>query len=484
MLKKLLFLVVGLQILSSCEQSLPAPPVGLNSTLSDQIDARIINYIEAEEELFDWNLQSDEFFCEALSLVGNIIAVGIEGDLEGRQNLFEFIDLNQSEIELQDVNDKLGIFYLRTQNCNHLSAIRSMNGVRYIELDYYPADISKWSDSEGADGRFAINQNRTSADNPGTYVPGSEPYLDYLQGIDNSSVDRAYNHNMDEVYHEMGYFGSASTGVAVIDNGVHADRIDYLSVGPGGYVADGYFVRQWWDPQAQDDGPSPLPTDVFSFWQNIDAAYNHGTAMSEQVYSLSPFSHRKTFRTSPSYVLLVSGQWKAVANAITDMADDPQIKIVSMSMAGVFANNQVSSAIRYFNSKNKIVVAAAGSTFPILKDILGVLYPGRMPETVCITGIKDLDDTNGNMTLGFSSHGGPQNDFVIESSSSSSSATSTFAGMLATIWDINPDLDREELIDMMIEHSSFNVQQGSKHHKFGWGKVDMYQLALDVEDSL
>jgi len=484
MLKNFLLLLIGVVLINSCRDDSVLPSIEIQAELSRRIDETILDQIESHSKVFNWNEQSDNLICDALPLTEFVFVVGYESSMQGRNNVDQYLERHPSEIDLLSINNKLGIYYLRTTNCDHLSAIRALNGVRYIELDYFPADISEWSDSEGTDGRIAVHQNRTSAGNPGAYVPGSEPYLDYLQGIDNGSADRAYNHNMDEVYHEMGYFGSASTGVAVIDNGVHADRIDYLSVGPGGYVADGYFVPQWWNPQAPDDGPNPLPTDVFSFWQNIDAAYNHGTTMSEHVYSLSPFSHRKTIRASPSYVLLVSGQWRAVAKAITDMADDPQIKIVSMSMAGVFANNQVSSAIRYFSSKNKIVVAAAGSTLPILKDILGVLYPGRMAETVCITGIEDLDDTNGTMTLGFSAHGGPQNDFVIESSSSSSTATSTFAGMLATIWDINPDLDREELIDMMIEHSSFNVQQGSKHHKFGWGKVDMYQLALDVEGSL
>ena len=166
------------------------------------------------------------------------------------------------------------------------------------------------------------------------------------------------------------------------------------------------------------------------------------------------------------------------------MADEPDIKVISMSMAGPFAYNQMTSAIRYFNSKNKLMINAAGSSVGFLRDLLGVLYPARIPETISTTGIKDLDNTNGNFVLGENAHGGRNNDFTIEGASSSSTATSIFAGMITVIWSINPDLSREELIQYMIDHSTFNTQQGSKHPKFGWGKVDMYELALDVEGSL
>ena len=158
-----------------------------------------------------------------------------------------------------------------------------------------------------------------------------------------------------------------------------------------------------------------------------------------------------------------------------------QIKIISMSMAGIFSYNQMTSAIRYFNSKNKIMISAAGSSIPIVRDWLGgILFPAFLPETISVTGIEDTEETNGVMALGINAHGGLRNDFIVESSSSSSTATSSFAGMITVIWDINPSLNREEFIQFMIDHSTFNLLQSSKHPVFGWGKVDMYELALDV----
>ena len=155
-----------------------------------------------------------------------------------------------------------------------------------------------------------------------------------------------------------------------------------------------------------------------------------------------------------------------------------------MSMAGPISFNQMTTAIKYFNNQNKIMIAAAGSSVPIVRDLLGMLYPGRNPHTISVTGIYDFDETNGQMVLGINAHGGIRNDFVTEDAESSSTGTSYFAGMLAVIWSINPALHRDVLIQMVIEHSNFYQTQGSKHSKFGWGKVDMFELALSVEQSL
>ncbi len=483
MLSKSLIFLLSLIILVSCQKESVTPTQGNSAELSKNIDELIFSHIESAKMLFNWNEQSDDFICKALPLTGNTMVVGFDVNLIERESIESFINQND-DIEISESNDKLGILYLKTENCSHLSSIRNLPGVEYIELDYFPNAISRFDDGSLKMATNIFPEIKRTGDNPGDFVPGSEPYLNYLQGIDGGSTGRAYNENMDKVYHELGHYGSSATGIAVIDNGVHADQVPYLSIGSGGYDVDGYYMRDPWMIGAEPDGPHPLATDFFGIWQLITPSYNHGTTMSDNVYSLAPFAHRITIRASPTYILITPGQLKSVTNAIKDLADDEDIKIISMSMAGPFKYNQMTSAIRYFNSKNKIMICAAGSSFPILKDLLGVLYPARLPETISITGIENLDETNGVMTLGFYAHCGTRNDFVVESSNSSSTATSSFAGMMAVIWNINPDLDREILIQLMIDNSSFNIQQGSKHSKFGWGKVDMYQLALDVEATL
>jgi hypothetical protein len=475
---RLLTLTLLLAGIVSCRQEIaPAGPLAAGE-LQQYIDHAILDQVESEAKIFYWNDQPDAFICEALPLTEQRFSVGVEWNAEGKRNVEAYLDAHE-DLDLVVVNEQLGIYHLRSGNCGHLSALRQLSGVEYIELDYFPADISRWLDGMHLPGGFD-NQRSTSMNNPGLYEPGSGPYLNFLDGIDGRSVDRAYLNNMDRVYHDLQHYGSAEAGIAVIDNGVREDRVGYFSAGPGGYEHDGFFRRNWWATNSTADGCHPLPSDIYGLWQIIEPSFNHGTGMSRNIYSLAPFAHLRTIRASPTYILVAPNQMHAITAAITALADEDNVKLISMSMAGPFGMNQVKTAIRYFNSKNKIMVCAAGSSLPILKDLLGVLFPARIPETISVSGIDNTEETSGNWQLGFFAHGGPQNDFIIENASSSSTATSTFAGMLGVLWGIDPDADREDIIRTLIDHSTFQLQQGSKHNKFGWGKVDMYQAALDI----
>lgn len=466
-------------IVVSCQKDNLLSPSEEGSELSQQIDDFIFNQIEIEKTIFDWNNQSDELLCKALLLANNILVVGYEFNLDAKKQIEQFAQQNSSKIELVDHNEKLGIYFAKVEDCNHISSIRNIQGVVYVELDYLPADVSRYIPEENENNLQHLQRANNS--NPGEFIVGSEPYLDYLQNIDGGTSRRARLENMEKVYDELHQFGSSEMGIAVIDNGVFAEKMPYFSVGPNGYQAEGFYKWKWWNPNAIDDGIHPLPNDFMSIWQHTPG-YSHGTGMSDNVYSLAPFAHRRTIRASPTYILLTISQLKSVTEAISAMADDDQIRIISMSMAGPFKINQMASAIRYFDSKNKLFICAAGSSLPILKDILGILFPARMPETVSVTGIENLAETGGEYTLGVYAHGGYQNDFIVEDSESSSTATSTFAGMMAVIWAINPNLDRNILRQYMVDNSEFYQLLGNKHTKFGWGKVDMYELALDVQD--
>ncbi len=480
---RILAILFGMSILISCEKESSFPSEIVESELSQQIDNLIIDLILSEAKVFDWNEQSDDFLCKALPLTDNIFVAGFGLNENGKQNLDKYLNAHQGSITIEDRNNKLGFYFLKTEYCYHISAIRHIDGVEFVELDYYPSDISKLIGDEPIEIPD-ISFRSTVSGNPGLFEPGSGSYLDYLSNFDESKAERADNHNMGPVFDELGYFGSASTGVGVIDNGIQADEVDYHIVGPGGFTMEGHFQTNWWNPNLPADGPHPRPNDFLGIWQHITPSYNHGTSMVNNIYAMSPFSYRRSLRGSPTYIVLLPSQFKAIAQSIVDLADDPQIKIVSVSMGSPFGNHQMKTAIRYLNSKNKMMVAASGSTLPILRDILGILFPARIPETVATTGIQDLYDTNGEFILGWQCHGGLANDFVLEHSESSSSTASMLAGMFATIWDINPSLEREDLIQLMIENSYYYNERGHKHPKLGWGKIDMYDLALDVEETL
>lgn len=481
-MKRYLTILCLLALTLSCSKEVPLPQGNTNDILAQEIDQLILDKIVDEGRLFDWSEQDASFICKAMPLTGNVLIVGIHSAESDREDLQIYLSRHSDELTVQDANERLGIYRIQSEQCHHIDALRQLNGVEYLELDYFPSDLSSLFDPSVRLPQEEFVNYRSGT--PGNYIPGSMPYLDYLQPIDGGGARRARLHEMDRVYHELGYYGSAETGVAIIDNGVHLDKVPYFQTSPGGYAYSGYFTNNWFNEDAPSDGPHPRPSDVQGLWQLIEPSFNHGTGMTDNIFGLAPFSYLHTMRASPTYIILFPSQFTAITKAVEAAADDDHVKVISMSMASPFNSNQVKSAIRYFNSKNKIMVSAAGSSLPILKDILKVLFPARIAETVSVTGLKPTEANNGNFILGYYAHGGPQNDFVTDDASSSSTGTSTFAGMLAVLWSINPDLDREILIDILKRNSNFYQSLGHKHGKFGWGKVNMYEAALEVVETL
>ena len=144
-------------------------------------------------------------------------------------------------------------------------------------------------------------------------------------------------------------------------------------------------------------------------------------------------------------------------------------------MGTIFHIHQIKNAIVYYHSKGKIIACAAGTTPEEIKDLLGIIFPANLPWTVSVTGIDNRENTNGEFIAGSTAHTGRQNDFCVEQSAASSEATARMVGMFALLWSANPDLTREEIMDIMITSSHFYHETGQKDPDFGWGTVDMLE---------
>ncbi len=451
--------------------------------LQATIDQKVLNHLFSVPS-FDWNLQDDELICEALPLTDNTLVVGLT-TVSNISNFDTYLSNKSADIEVLSKDEVLGIYYLKLSSCDNISTLRELDLVEFVELNYFMSDLTQILNAAPSEIPLEAEIPDYGTKNPANYIPSdTQMYLEYLETFDGGMAEHAYKQNIDKVYHEMGYYGSKEIGVAVLDNGVREEAISYFYKGTGGFDALGFYKWNWGDEAATDDGIYPQPYDVLSLWQFITPSFNHGTSRCESIYALSPQTPLKSIRSSPIYLMLSPSQLLSTTDAIKAMADDDDVQIISMAMGGIFVSNQMIAAIRYFNSKGKLMICAGGSSIPGLREALGIIFPGNLPETISITGIKDLEETNGRWVLGDNAHGGKENDFVIEPAESSSEGVSSFSGMLATIWSINPDLSPEELIDMAIHQSNFYKEQGAKDELFGWGKVDMHAWALEVEASL
>lgn len=451
--------------------------------------------LEDTKILFNWNEQSDETICSGLKFQ-KTLALGAAfsaGDNDRNRRALDtlqvYLEENYpEEVSVIDREERLSILDVEINDCSALSPLRASALIEYVEPKYqFPKiDIDIETGIEQLQARSlvpsALDLDRELF-NPGFYDPNSYSmsYQDYIRNMDEKSADIIEHHGLDKVYKEFKHFGNANVGVAILDNGVFPDWESYFSQGNGSYSTAGFY--RYYITDNEPDGTQPRAYDFYGITQSLDDLFIHGTRQTELVYTMAPDINFRTVRASSFIVWLLPSQFKGVTSAILSLAEDPSIRIISSSMGTVIYSHEMARAIEYFVSQDKIFVSAAGTSVPVLKDFVRVVFPASLPYTLSLTGIRNTDETAGEYQLGELAHGGLGVDFVIDHSISSSESTSPFSGMLALLWSANPSLSREQLIDILIESSSGYQSQGVKDEIFGWGKVDMYQAFLKVKEA-
>ena len=228
----------------------------------------------------------------------------------------------------------------------------------------------------------------------------------------------------------------------------------------------------------------------------VDDKCGHGTSMAATIagprnsaflpvgvaYNCNLISYRGT-----SDVLLDGyHEQNGVAQALVELANNTSVKIISMSIGHIFDIDKIADAIRYAYAKNKLIIAAGG-TSTTFTNWVGVIFPARMDETVAVTGIIDAP----GYTTCAVCHKGAQIDFTVIMEHSyndshhsvclgyyngsktyvggSSVATSTTAGIAALIWARHPSWTREQVLSKMQQSAS---AYPNKTDDFGYGSID------------
>lgn len=483
-MKKIIYLIVLILISFSCKKEINNPKQG------DLINQEIKKIITENKSLFDWNAQSTDFIFEALQTCEDrCITIGYKTDFISSNEIFkeEIIKeveknegLNRNKILLEE-NDKLATLKFKINNKKTIEFIRNFDSVEFIEITNFKYDREFFISDEEIkdDSRTTNNANlRINGVNPGDFDPITSPitYDKYMESINGRDAEVIRNHNLNYVYDSLKKFDGLE--VAVLDNGVFPDYVPFIRVGNPSYKAEGYFSPV---VNGTPDGPHPRNYDLLGLSQFIDGLYDHGTRQSSIVYGIVPKGKFRTVRAAQWVFFIFAQDFSATTKAIIAMADDPSVKIISMSMGTIFVNNEMKRAIQYFTAKNKIFISASGTFLPIpfIKDIIGVVFPATMPEVIATTGIKDTRTTNGVFELGETSTSGIENDFVVDHSTSSSETVSATAAMFSLIWSINPNLTARQITDIMICSSTyFNTNNRQRHPIFGWGKVDCKAAAI------
>lgn len=374
------------------------------------------------------------------------------------------------------IHEDLPYLEVKVASLEVLQNLRQMGEVRYYEPLSYEFNYQLLN--QGQDARYFSDSG--CSNDPETNLPSS----DYISISPNAKASWNYD--------QMGISQAwpQSTGfnitVGLIDTGISPNQTLLNAAFQSGESTSRtiekygtYKTGYWW--WKKYDGPNDQ--------------CGHGTAMAGVIasprnalgntvgvaYNANLISVRGT-----SDVIVNSGNEKdGVAEALVLLGKRSDVKIISMSIGDVFSNSKVADAVRYAYNRGKLIFAAAG-TSTSFTNWFGVIFPATMAETVAVTGVKEARGYQRCDTC----HSGSKVDFtvVMERSGSenkplslamsgnipstvggSSVAASTASGIAALLWAKNPNWDRDQILNQLIESSDLYPSRSSE---YGWGNLN------------
>ncbi|MEM9991657.1 MAG: S8/S53 family peptidase, partial [Bacteroidota bacterium] len=470
-----------------------------------EIDQRIRTHYKNNKTPFKWSLTDAHTIWSAAMRSDGIIAIGYKpielstADFKENIGKYNFNSTGWEQVRKSILNEtlddilsrnpstsqnrstylpfgekhKLPYVLLRVPNLETVQQLFTRKDVRFVEpMGYaFEADLRKSGVGCG--------------DYVGTSFAPSDLVL--INGTCNSIRSWHHTPHNIECAWSNGWNGQG-IGVAVLDSGI-SDAQSQLNLPD--------FA------ECESAGRSFAKTGFFTDAPSGSDDCGHGTAMSGllaapwdddgEPVGIAYLCDFTSYRVAENVLLDASAEFNAVADAYVAAADDPNIKITSMSLGTVVANGVVETAIQYAYSKDLMMFCAAGTSTGFT-NWYPVIFPAWMPETVACTGVTDAPIASRSRCE--TCHDGPEVDFVAvmerdvdkdrksisigvpDLSKSyvggSSASTASMAGMAAVVWSANPTATREQIYNRMAQASDYYP---GRDDDLGWGVVDVCKAA-------
>ncbi|MGY0041001.1 S8/S53 family peptidase [Pedobacter sp. NJ-S-72] len=492
-----------------------------------EINAVIQSSLQKKNGRFNWQEQSDELLFSAIMHGDSLVSVGYGNPQTNSNTNTESINsepqltnISLSEARragvnidgikteiLQQVRNDEGIksnavttesykdvlqyespvltnMVIKIGKLSTLQDLRKSKAIRYAEPAEYNRNLIK---STTAKTESLSSGGGDPAELPGWFIQGSgEPLIPKSYG--DQKIPEAWK---------------VSTGkgitIGLIDNGIYQSQTAFTSTEFGSGRSISLFGTFKGNSSGSNDG-------VYA--TSDDMTIGHGTGMATLIsapkkaklpvgiaYSCNLISYRGT-----DFVALWSSkQQQGVASALTKLADNDQVKIISMSNGWIFDISVLADAVKYAKGKGKLIFAAAGTSIKpidlgfIVIDIpksVGVIFPASMSETVAVTG-TDYNET-GKLVSCKECHEGDKVYFTSTTatspgvnnavpvynetpgkygfSGSSSAATAINAGIAALVWSAHPSWNSKQVLQRMVESAKLYPNKDSK---LGYGPINV-----------
>ncbi|WP_211172573.1 S8 family peptidase [Chitinophaga sp. Ak27] len=461
---------------------------------------RFIREKLADSGYFKWEMAGNDIAWSALVQGDSILSVGYQpADFNDLSHNIHAIDLNSTnwrEAKQQVINlilenerkdnpalterevvllshTRLPSINVKVSRMATLKSLRNAKLVRYAE----PIGYGAYMAGKVADGKAGVESTLL---NFGCGSNTAEPGL--VAGADYTNITPGTKQSWNYAYHNIPQAWTKSTGsgvkVMIIDTGVSADQPNFGSLFNQG-SSSGRTI------QKLVTYPGGTPDDLCGHGTSMAGALAAPRGTSGSAAGIAYNSNLVTVHAAENVVILSPETVTGVTNAYVLAGDDPDVKIISMSLGTIIDVSVIIDAIRYAYNKQKLIFCAAGTSNSFFGSFIGVIFPANQPEVYAVTGMKDnLTDRCGNC------HVGSKVAFtvVMEKASNghlalstamtgndpstvggSSVATASCAGIAALVWSKYPSYPKDSIVARMIRAASLSQHKSSQ---FGWGNVD------------
>lgn len=448
-----------------------------------QLDHVIIHTLESRND-FHWEWVDLKTLWSALQYGDHSLAIGYkpadEGDISNKLHTLkiktgaykqvhdELINLILDELNKNATNPVtlqsilieddpiLPILTLRITDKNVLTQLYNLQNVRYLEpLDYWP------DGNRSSSGCNAATEPLNTADwtttTPGALVPWNYPL-----------------HNIPTAWTSSQ--GSGIT-IGIIDAGLSSSQ---------------NLLSTLFNNGASNVGRT-ITTD-FTTGTSAFTSCTHGTSMAglavgprNNLGATTGVAYKSNLyfiRAADDVVLDASNEKTGVKNAFIMMGNNPNVKVISISMGTPFSSSLLKDGVDYANGLGKLIFAAAGTSFT-WTSWWGVIYPAAYSSCVAVTGVREDNSTCGTC------HDGSEVMYTITMERTnnnnrnslslpaygvtptyiggSSSATATTAGIASLVWSARPNMTRAQLLTCLTNTAQFYPTKDSYH---GYGNLN------------
>lgn len=488
-MKKTVFFLALFFALNSCTQEElrnenPNIEMSQKTPLTEkQINERINQAIKTEGT-FNWKNESDHFLWSAVFRGNRMVSIGFGSSKDDfdrskspdHKNMEEEIlnSIAKSEGKgsarfLLNSDKYLNQMDVTIEKEETITALRQMKNIRYVE----PADYHYFENE--AKYNTAAKSSGSGSSGCG-FSTATLSAVDYTSTTPSAKIPWAFaKHNIPDAWN---YSTGAGVTIGLIDTGVSPDQ-SLLGSSFNNGASSGRTITKYGvynaDGSADQCGHGTKMASVMAAPRNnsglpVGVAYN---------------ANLIAYRAAENVVLETSSEQNGVKTAFTDLGNNTNVKIISMSMGHIFSVGKIEDGVKYAYARGKLIFCAGG-TSTSFTNFVGVIFPASMSETQAITGVKEgtsnqkcdvchsgsqidftfqMERASGNTVPVLSYYNG-QADYV----GGSSVATAATAGIAALVWAKNPSWTRDQVLNKMRQSATYYPTVNSS---YGYGNINV-----------